>query len=336
MKKIALFFVLNTALIFSSLNSSAQNYVLDKTIAVPGDGGNDFVFIDQPTHQLYASHGTAVNVIDLQTEKVTGTISGMKGVHGIAIADDVNRGFISDGKANTMVVFDTKTLQVIKTISTGKDPHCIIYDPFSKKVFCFNGDSENVLIYDPQELKQVGSIPLGGEPETAVSDGNGLIYTNLENKSSLSVIDVKTLQVIKKYPLAPCGGPTGLTLDKENQRLFTVCRLNKGMSVVDINTGKVVQTLPIGSGVDAVIYDAANKVIVASNGDGTATVFKQNTADNYSLIQTLTTPYRAKTMAIDPATHKIYFPVSDYQGNTKNPLPGTFKILVYSIKPVAP
>jgi DNA-binding beta-propeller fold protein YncE len=313
----------------------AQNttYVLDKTIPVPGDGGYDYVYIDQANHHLYASHGTAVNVIDMGTDKVIGTIDGMQGVHGIAIVNDLNRGFISDGKANAIVAFDIKTLKIIKTIPiTGKGPDGIIYDTFAKKIFAFEGDSNSAAVVDPKELKQSGSVDVGGAPEFAVSDGKGLIYNNLEDKSSLSVIDTKTLKVVKSYPLDPCGGPTGLALDKGNQRLFTVCRLNKGMSIIDTHSGKVVQTLPIGAGVDAVIYDAVNKLVIASNGDGTASIFKQNSADSYTLLQTLTTQYRAKTMAMDPANHKIYFPVSDYKEDKKTPLPGTFRILVYKLK----
>jgi len=242
----------------------------------------------------------------------------------------LNRGFISDGKGNAVIAFDTKTLNIIKTIAiTGTDADGIIYDPFSDKIFVFEGDGKATVIVDPEDLKQVGSISLEGSPEFAVADGNGLIYNNLEDKNSLNVIDTKLFKVIKNYPLAPCGGPTGLAIDKENQRLFTVCRENKGMSVIDINTGKVVQTLPIGSGVDAVIYDAANKLVIASNGDGTANVFKQNTPDDYTLVQTIKTQYRAKTMAIDLSTHKLYFSVTDYQPGTKNQIPNTFKLLVY-------
>jgi DNA-binding beta-propeller fold protein YncE len=308
------------------------NYVADKTIPLPGNGGYDYAFIDQENHILYASHGTAVNVVDLKTEKVIATISDMKGVHGIAVVNELNRGFISDGKGNAVVAFDTKTFKIIKAIPiTGTDADGIIYDPFSKKIFAFEGDSHAVVIVDPQELKQVGKIDLGGGPEFAVSDGQGMVYNNLEDKSSLNVIDVKTMTLVKNYPLAPCGGPTGLAIDKENQRLFTVCRENKGMSVIDMATGKIVQTLPIGAGVDAVAYDAANKLVIASNGDGTASVFKQNSADSYSLVQTLTTQYRAKTMALDLSTHKLYFPVADFQKGTKTQVPDSFKLLVYKL-----
>jgi DNA-binding beta-propeller fold protein YncE len=313
----------------------AQNhqYVLEKTIPLPGNGGNDYVYIDQVNHHLYASHGTAVNVVDLETGKAIGMIDGMQGVHGIAIANDLNRGFISDGKANAIVAFDLKTLQIIKIIPvTGKGPDGIIYDPFSKRIFTFEGHSNSAAVVDPQTLTQVGAIDMGGAPEFAVADGKGLIYNNLEDKSRLAIIDTKTLKVVKSYPLDPCGGPTGLALDKSNQRLFTVCRENKGMSVIDVSTGKVIQTLPIGTGVDAVVYDAVNKLIIASNGDGTASVFKQNSAVSYTLLQTLKTQPHAKTMALDTATHQIYFPVSDYQEGSKTQVPGSFKLLVYQLK----
>ena len=310
--------------------AQTPTYVADKTITLTGNGGYDYAFIDQDARVLYASHGTAVNVVDLQTEKQVDVIGGMKGVHGIAVVKDLNRGFISDGKGSAVIAFDTKTFKTIKVIPvTGKDADGIIYDPFSKKVFVFGGDDHAAMVVDPQELKQVSNVELSGAPEFAVSDGNGLIYNNLEDKSSLDVIDAKTLKVIKNYSLSPCGGPTGLAIDKDNQRLFTVCRENKGMSVIDITTGKVVQTLPIDAGVDAVIYDPANKLVIASNGDGTATIFKQNSPDNYTLSQTLKTQNRAKTMAMDMSTHKLYFPVADFQPGTRTPVPDSFKLLVY-------
>lgn len=318
--------------LFYTTGAMAQKYTLEKTIPLTGDGGNDYVYIDQANHHLYASHGTAVNVVDLETGKAIGIISGMKGVHGIAIVNDLGRGFISDGKGNAVVAFDIKTLQVIKTIPiTGKGPDGIIYDPYSKLVFTFEGDSNAAVAVDPKELKQAGTVALEGAPEFAVADGKGLIYNNLEDKSRLVVIDTKSLKAIKSYPLNPCGGPTGLAIDAAHQRLFTVCRENKGMSVIDIASGKVIQTLPIGAGVDAVAYDEANKLVIASNGDGTASVFKQEDADKYTAVQTITTQYHAKTMALDKATHQIYFPVSDYKEGTKTQLPGTFKLLVYGL-----
>ena len=310
-----------------------EKYVMDKTIALPGEGGHDYLFIDQVNRMLYVSHESSVHVINLKTEKLIGTISGLGGTHGIAVSNELNRGFISDSKQNAVVAFDIKTLKVIKIIPvTGKKPDGIIYDPYSKKIFAFCGDSNNASVVDPKTLTQTGTVELSGAPEFAVSDGKGLIYNNLEDKSHLDIINTKTLKVIKNYDLAPCGGPTGIDLDKANGRLFTVCRENKGLSVVDIHSGKVVQTLPIGAGVDAVKYDATNKMVFVSNGDGTANIFQQKSADKYELIQTLTTVYKAKTMALDPLTHKIYFSGNAYKDGSKTPLANSFKVLVYKLK----
>ncbi len=310
---------------------NAQTYAADKTIALPGDGGYDYLAIDKINRNLYVSHGTSVNIINLDTEKPVGVIDNMKGVHGIAIVNKLNRGFISDGKANAVVVFDLKTFKTITTIALtdANGPDAIMYDPYSDRVFTFNGESNNSSVINPATLKQVGTVALGGGPEFAVSDGKGKIYNNLEDKSSLNVIDSKSLKVIKNYPLAPCGGPTGLALDAANQKLFTVCRENKGVSVVDIKTGKVTATLPIGAGVDAVVYDPETKLIFCSCGDGTTTIIKQKSADEYEVIQTLKTAERARTMALDAKTHKIYLSVAQFEPGTRKTIPNTFKVLVF-------
>ena len=317
-----------------SLCANAQNYVLDKTIPLTGDGGYDYLSIDAVNNRLYVSHGTAVNVIDLATEQSIGTISDMKGVHGIAIVNHLNKGFISDGRANAAVVFDLKTLKTIATIplTDVNGPDAIMYDPSSDRVFTFCGESNNAAVIDPQTLKQIGTVALGGGPEFAVSDGKGKIYNNLEDKNSMDVIDAKTMKVLKNFPLAPCGGPTGLALDARNKRLFTVCRENKGLSVVDETSGKVIATVPIGAGVDAVAYDPQTKLIFASNGDGTTTIIKQKTADEYAVVQTLQTQFRAKTLALNTKTHKIYLSVADMVAGTRKAVPGTFKVLVYKME----
>ena len=313
-----------------SLSLHAQTYVLDKTIALPGDAGYDYLSIDKVNHRLYVSHGTSVNVIDLETDQPVGVISEMKGVHGIAIDNKRNRGFISDGRANAVVAFDLKSLKTIATIPVdARGPDAIIYDPYSDRVFSFNGESNNSSVVDPNILKQVGTVDLGGGPEFAVADGKGKIYNNLEDKNSLNVIDSKTLKVIMNYHLAPCGGPTGIALDEKHHRIFSVCRQNKGMSVVDAGTGKVITTLPIGAGVDAVAYDPETKLIFCSCGDGTTTIIKQQSADEYAVVQTLKTPNRAKTLALDTRTHKIYLSVAEYETGTRKVVPNTFKVLVF-------
>ncbi len=307
-------------------------YVLDKTIALPGDGGYDYLYLDQQSRKLYVSHGNAVHVIDLATETVTGTITGMQGNHGIAVAAKAGKGFISDGKANAVVAFDVTSLKVLSTIPlTGQKPDAIIYDPFSNKVFAFNGASNNASVIDVGQMKETGTVALSGGPEFAVADGKGNIYNNIEDKSVMEVINSSTLKVTATWPLTPCGGPTGLAIDKGNNRLFTVCRENKGMSVLDIATGKVITTVPIGAGVDAVAYDAATHLIFCSNGDGTTTIIQQQAADKYAVVQTLATQTRAKTLALDNSTHKIYLSVADLEPGTKKPVPGTFKVLVYKM-----
>ena len=316
-----------------SANAQQENlYSIDKKIALPGDGGYDYLFIDKPGNRLYVSHGSTVNVIDLGTEQVIGTIGDMKGNHGIAVATGTNKGFISDGKANAVVVFDINSFKTIEVIPlSGKKPDAIIYDPFSNQVFAFNGGSNNVSVIDVESLKETGSVALDGAPEFAVADGHGRIYNNIEDKNMLRIIDSKSLKVINSYPLSPCGGPTGMAIDSINKRLFTACRENKGMSVVDIITGKIITTIPIGAGVDAVAYDGDTKLIFCSNGDATTTIIRQENADKYTVVQTLSTQLKAKTMALDTGTHKIYLSVVDFVSGTKNIVPGSFKVLVYKM-----
>jgi DNA-binding beta-propeller fold protein YncE len=317
-------------LTIATRQSSAQQYTFDKKISLPGDGGYDYMAIDDVNNHLFVSHGTEFNVVDLATEQPIGTITGMKGVHGIAIVNEVNKGFISDGKGNAVVVVDLSTFKIIKTISLpSTDEDGIVYDPASKKVFVFNGDSKNTCAIDINKLEPVKTIDLGGGPEFAVSNGKGLLYNNIEDLSVLKVIDTKSLSVTGTWPLAPCGGPTGIAMDIPNQRLFTGCRGNKGLSVLDAKTGKVIQTLPIGAGVDAVVYDPSQKLIFVSNGDATTTIIKQESADKYSVLQTLTTQPRAKTMAFDKKTKKIYLSCPQFEPGTRKSVPGTFAVYVY-------
>jgi len=315
------------------LSLKAQSYVFDKSIPLTGDGGWDYLSVDNVNHHLYVSHGNMVNVVDLDSEQPIGTVDSLKGIHGIAIDNKANRGFISDGRANAVVAFDLKTLKTIATIPvTAEGPDCIIYDPYSDRVFSFNGESNNSSVVDPNGLKQVGTVALGGGPEFAVSDGKGRIYNNLEDKNSIDVIDVRSLKVIANYPIKPGGGPTGMALDIKHGRAFSGCRQNKGMEVVNVYNGKVITTLPIGSGVDAVAYDPETSLIFCSCGDGTTTIIKQITPDSYSVIQTLKTQNRARTMALDTKTHKIYLSVADTQPNSRKAVPGTFKVLVYKLQ----
>ena len=330
MIKKSFFFFSLLALSVAARPLHAQSYSFDKKIPLPGDGGYDYIAIDQVNNHLFVSHGTSFNVVDLATEQPIATIDGMQGVHGIAIVNEVNKGFISDGKGKAVVVVDLSSFKILKTISLpATDEDGIIYDPYSKKVFVFNGDSKNTCVIDIKTLELVKTIELGGGPEFAVSDGKGLVFNNIEDLSSLKVIDTKTLTVKATYPLSPCGAPTGIAYDAANHRLFTGCRTNKGLSVVDAVSGKVITTLPIGAGVDAVAYDPSTKTIFVSNGDATLTIIHQQSADEYSVVQTLATQPRAKTMALDMKTKKIYLSAPEFETGTRKAKPGTFAVLVY-------
>jgi YVTN family beta-propeller protein len=332
MKKIALSIALLLTIAIP-LSLKAQTYVYDKTISLPGDAGWDYLTVDNVNHRLYVSHGNAVNVIDLDTDQPVGIIPNLQGIHGIAIDNKANIGFISDGKANAVVAFNLKTLATLATIPvSAQGPDAIIYDPFSDRVYSFNGESNNSSVIDPNTLKQVGTIDLGGGPEFAVPDGRGRIYNNLEDKNSLNVIDARTLKVIANYPLKPGEGPTGIAMDVRNGRTFSGCRGNKGLSVVNVYNGKVVNTLPIGAGIDAVAFDPQTHLVFCSCGDGTVTIIQEITADSYSVIQTLKTQNRARTMALDVKTHKIYLSVADVEPGTRKPLPNSFKVLVYKLQ----
>jgi DNA-binding beta-propeller fold protein YncE len=254
----------------------------------------------------------------------------MQKTHGIVFVNKLNRGFISDGISNAVIVFDLKTLKKIATISLtdAKKTDAICYDATADAIFAFNGDSNNASIIDPNTMKQTGSADMAGAPEFAVVNGKGLMYNNLEDKNSLNVINTKTQIVIKNYPLAPGEGPTGIAIDLKNNLLFTVMA-SKNMSVIDAGTGKMVATLPIGAGVDAVAFDAASKLIFCSCANGVTVIFKQLSPGKYVEVQKLATPVRAKTLTIDTKTHKLYLSVADFEKGTKNVLPGTFRVLVF-------
>lgn len=310
--------------------AKAQQYFFDQKISLPGDAGYDYMAIDTVNDHLYVSHGNSFNVVDLASGQPVALIQGMKGVHGIAFAYEENKGFISDGRGKAVVVVDLKTDQIVRTIDLPvEDEDGIIYDPYSKKVFCFCGDARVACVIDPASMSLVKTIDLGGGPEFAVADGKGLVFNNIEDLSVMKVIDTRAMAVKATWALSPCGGPTGLAYDMADKRLFTGCRTNKGLSVVDAETGKVIQTLPIGAGVDAVVYDPADKLIFASNGDATTTIIRQETPDRYSVIQTLATQPRAKTMAMDMRTKKIYLSAPQFEPGTRKIIPGTFAVYVY-------
>ena len=307
----------------TALAAAAQpapgGYHLTRTIPVGGEGGWDYLTVDAAAHRLYVSHATRVEVIDTQNNTVVGAIPDTPGVHGIALAPELGRGFTSNGRAGTVTVFDLKSLAVITTIKvTGDKPDAIAYEPTSRRIFTFNGDSANATAIEAATGKVLGTLALDGGPEFAVADGKGRMYVNIEDKALLVAFDASTLEIKGRWPLAPCQTPTGLGIDREHRRLFVGCR-SKVMAVVDADSGRVITTLPIGGGVDAVAYDPATALVFASNGEGTVTVVHEDSPEKFTLVGNIPTKPGAKTLALDAATHRIYLSVAEA---------GTFEILV--------
>jgi YVTN family beta-propeller protein len=322
-----------------SLALHAQQYAISGRIPLEGDGGWDYLFSDSVNGQLYVSHGTEVDVVDLASEKPTGKITGMKRIHGIAVVNDVNRGFISDGGDDAVVIFDLKSNAVLQKVPAGKNPDGILYDPYSKRVFAFNGRSNDVTAIDAASGKVAGTIALDGKPEFPVSDGKGNVYANIEDKSEIVQIDPQALKVKKTWPLSPCEEPSGLAIDLQARRLFSVCSNNK-MAVVNADSGQVITTVAIGNGPDAAAYDPGSKLVFSSNGEGNLTVVKQDSADKYTVLATVPTERSARTMALDAKTHKIYMSAAQLgatpEATADNPHPrpkvvsGSFHVLVVS------
>lgn len=329
-------FLLTTVL--AALSFGGGSYKVVKSISVPGDAGWDYLYADSDQRRLYVSHGSEVDVLDLDRQAVIGKIPDTNGVHGIAVAHDLHRGFVSDGRDNQVTVFDLSSLTTLSTVKAGTNPDGIIYDPYSQRVFAFNGRSKDVTAIEGESGTIAGTIPLGGKPEFPVTDGKGFIFANIEDRSEIVRMNPKTLEVLNHWPLAPCEEPSGLSIDVKNSRLLTVCD-NKMMAVVDASTGKVVATVPTGEGTDAAAFDPETHLAFASNGeDGTLTVVKQESADKYSLVQNVKTQRGARTMALDLKTHNIYLSDAEFgpapAATAANPhprpriLPGTFKLIV--------
>ncbi len=291
-----------------SLGLHAQ-YAVTGSIPLPGVTGWDYAYADSADRMLYVTHGNVVHIVDLDSQKPVADITGLNRIHGIAIASDLNRGFISDGADNVVVIFDLKSHAVLQKVAAGKNPDGILYDAVSKRVFAFNGRSQDVTAIDAATGKVDGTVALGGKPEFPASDGKGGLWVNIEDKNELVHFDPQGLKVLHRWPLAPCEGPSGLALDAAGRRLFAVCD-EKKMVAVDADTGKIVATIPIGDGPDAAGYDPEKKLVFSSNGEGTLTVVKQESPDQYSVLQTVTTEKSARTMALDTKTHKIYLPAA--------------------------
>jgi DNA-binding beta-propeller fold protein YncE len=291
--------------------AAEPSYHLLKRLHLGGEGGWDYPTIDGPARRLYLSRGHHLQVVDLTTDKVLGDIPDTPGIHGIALAPELHKGFTSNGKANTVSIFDLRTLKVTGQVKSGDNPDAIVYDPATKKVIVCNGRSHDATVIDAISGAVVKTIPLGGKPEFAVADGTGRIFVNIMDSGEVATIDCRTLAVVKRFPLAPCQEPTGIALDQKRHRIFSGCR-NRLLSVLDSDSGKLLTTIPIGGGVDGVGYDPVRKLAFSANGDGTLTVVREAPSGKFT-VETLVTLPGARTMAIDPVTHLLYLPTALFE-----------------------
>ncbi len=318
----------------------SSGYHLLKTIPLGGEGGWDYLEFDSPTRRLFISRSAKVIVLDVDSEKIVGEIPDTQGVHGIALAPDLGRGFTSNGAANTVTIFDLSTLRVLGTVNTGDGPDAIVYDPASKRVFTMNGRGKNATAIDAASGTVAGTFPLGGKPEFAVADGEGHIYANLEDRDEQVDIDSRKLAVTARWSIDGCEEPSGLAIDREKKLLFTGCG-NKVMAILSTGSRKEIKTLPIGPGVDSNRFDPGTGLAFSSNGGdgGTLTVVHVDSKKKFTLMEDVPTEQGARTMALDPKTHEVYLvtakfgPTPDPTADRPHPrppiLPDTFVVLVY-------
>ena len=333
-----LFFVAPAHFRTTAQTSGSSGYHLIKRVKLGGAGGWDYLEVDPATHRLFISRATHVIVVDPDQGKVIGEVPDTQGVHGIAFANEFNKGFTTNGRTSNSTIFDLASLKAIGDAPTEKGPDGLIYDPFSKRAFSFNGEANSSTAIDAASGKVAGSVALGGGPEFAASDNKGNIFVNLEDKSALVKFDAKTLQVESTWPLAPCESPSGLAIDAAHEILVVGCR-NKLMTFVDGNSGKVLGTVPIGQGVDANRFDPVTGYAFASCGDGTLTIAHEDSPTNFTLVESIQTQRGARTMALDYATHTVYLVTAELgsapPSTPENPhprptiVPDTFTLLVY-------
>ncbi len=290
---------------------AGSGYHVIKTVPVGGEGGWDYVYVDSAARRVYVSRGTHVVVLDADSYAVVGDIPDTQGVHGIAIASDLGRGFTSNGRANTVTIFDLKTLKAISTVQTDANPDAILYEPVTKRVFTFNGRGKNATAINAADGTIAGTIPLNGKPEFAAADGKGTVYVNNEDTSDLYHLDAQSLKELHHWPLAPCKSPSGLAMDVANRRLFSVCD-EKVMAIVNADTGKVVATPAICEGPDASAFDPSTGYAFASCGDGNLTVIHEDSPDKFTVVENVPTKRSARTMGLDLKTHNIFLPAADF------------------------
>jgi DNA-binding beta-propeller fold protein YncE len=335
----ALYCLLLVAFIGLCFNARAgdSSYFVMGRLAIGGDGGWDYPSVDPNTHLLYLSRADHVSVVDTVSGKSVGEIPATAGVHGIALAPELNRGFISCGKANIVKVFDLKSRMVLASVATGDGPDAILYEPRTQRVFAFNGRGRSATVIDAKTNAVVATIALAGKPEFARADGRGAVFVNIEDTAELGMIDARAAALKARWPLPKCEEPSGLALDAEHHRSFSTCG-NQILAVTNVDSGQPVATVPIGKGVDGGEFDPATQNMFSANGEGTITVVHELSPDHYAVQQTLNTQRGARTVALDSATHRLYLPTADLgppppasdanAHQRPTPIPGTFVVLV--------
>jgi DNA-binding beta-propeller fold protein YncE len=312
-----------------------RGYRLHRTIPLPGSEEGGYMAADPEAGRLYVTRGDRVVVLDVATEKVAGEVAGA-GVRGVALARELKRGFASNGRADNVTIFDLEKLGVLGTIPVGKEPDAVLYDPFARRVFAFGAGSASATAIEAADGRVAGTVALGGRPRSAVSDGKGTVYVNVDETSEVVAFGSLGLEIRARWPLAPCETPTGLAMDKSQGRLFVGCR-SRVMAVVDAKSGNVLATLPIGKGVDGVAFDDARRLAFASNDDGTLTVVGEDTPGHFVVVENVATLPGARTLALDPKTHRIYVAAAQFgpapaatadKPRPRGPMvPGSFVIL---------
>lgn len=339
---LAVIFVLSFAVLLGTAATSGYHQ-LKKYPFGPAEGSTreyfDYITVDSSARRVYVSRGTEIQVLDADSGAVVGNITGLKQDHGVAVAAEFGRGFITDGGEGKVVIFDLKTLKPVGEAKADKDADSIVYDPASKRVFSMNGDSHNCTVIDAKSGSVVRNIDLGGGPEFAVADGKGTVYVNIEDKNELVSLDSQQLNIKSRWPLAPAGTPTALAIDLQHRRLFSAGRNPQMLVVLNADTGKVIQSFPISAGVDAAAYDPETGLIFASTREGMIHIFHEDSPDKFSEVETVKTEYGAKTMGLDAKTHNLFVDTADFAAPAaptaehphpqRTAVPGSFHVLVY-------
>ena len=327
MKKILLLLVLASSL--TAIAQKIHEYKVVKTYHIASPGGWDYIAYNDG--RLYVSHGTQVNILNASSGDSIGVIPNTNGVHGIAFDNALNRGYTSNGRANSVIIFDLKTNKVLDSVATGQNPDAICYEPYTKTIITCNGRSKDLSVIDPKTNKVVATIDVGGKPETAAPDGTGKLFVNIEDKNEIIEVNTKTNKVENRWSISPGDGPTGLAYDKSTKRLFAGCE--KLLIVLNAENGKVVDNLTIGNGCDGVAFDPKKKLVYTSNGEGTVSVIKETGADQYTVEGNYPTKRGARTITIDEKSGTLYLPTADFDTNNlqngrPKMIPGTFQVLV--------